>query len=135
MSIRAGSLVLGAAAVLASLGLVASDAHACGGCFHPPESDSTVVTGHRMALSVSTERTVLWDQIEYAGDPEEFAWVLPIKPGATLELGADAFFEALDAATTTNVVPPSIYCPWDDYGDYGGGSGNSGCNGGCLSSQ
>lgn len=134
MSIRAGSLVLGAAAVLASLSLVASDAHACGGCFHPPESDSTVVTGHRMALSVSTDRTVLWDQVEYAGDPEEFAWVLPIKPGATLDLAADEFFEALDAATTTNVVPPSIYCPWDEYEDYGGGS-NSGCNGGCLSVQ
>jgi len=152
MPFRASSLILGAAAVLASLSLASNDANACGGCFHEPpdpvdpRSQSTVVTGHRMAVSISTERTVLWDQISYAGDPQEFAWVLPVKPGATLSLAADAFFEALEGATATNILSPSISCPsnnggfgandggWDD-GDYrGNGSGNSGCNGfGCGS--
>jgi hypothetical protein len=91
-----------------------------------------------MALSLSTERTVLWDQITYAGNPEEFAWVLPVKPGAYLELGADAFFEALDTGTAANIVSPSISCPVDNggfaggYGDDGyyddyGGSGGPGC--------
>lgn len=130
MSLRSGALLVGAAAVLMSTLLASNDASACGGCFLNSQStQSTVVTGHRMALSVSTERTVLWDQIEYAGDPEEFAWVLPIKPGAYLELGADAFFEALDAATATNIVAPTIFCDDGfDGGDYGLGNRGSGCN-------
>lgn len=87
------------------------DAHACGGCYHrPSETESTVVTGHRMVLSVSTTQTVLWDQIEYDGDPAEFAWVLPVKTGARVEVATDAFFEILDAATTVSVVSPPLDC-------------------------
>jgi hypothetical protein len=56
-------------------------AEACGGCFVQP-SERTVVTDHRMALSISTTQTVLWDQIRYSGDPAEFAWVLPVRAGA-----------------------------------------------------
>ena len=61
-------------------------AEACGGCFHGPPAPTeteTVITDHRMVFSVSPAQTVLWDQIRYAGNPAEFAWVLPIKPGAT----------------------------------------------------
>ncbi len=91
--------------------LTSTDAHACGGCFTQTTavggSESTIVTAHRMALSVSTERTVLWDQIQYQGAPEEFAWVLPVKPGTTITLAADAFFEALDAATSVHTSPPA----------------------------
>ena len=79
------------AAVVAS----SSDAAACGGCF-VPASQNTVVTGHRMAVSISPTQSVLWDQIQYAGDPAEFSWVLPVKKGARLEVGDDAFFEVLE---------------------------------------
>ena len=97
-------------AALAALCGADRDARACGGCF-TGGGESTLVTAHRMALSVSTERTVLWDQIRYQGEPEEFAWVLPVRPGATVELSSDAFFEALDAATTTSVNrPPDAVC-------------------------
>ncbi len=89
-------------------------ADACGGCFHPPTS-STVVSGHRMALSVSMQRTVLWDQIEYQGNPEEFSWVLPIKPGARIEEADPAWFEALDAATLTTVQGPDLNCNGGDF--------------------
>lgn len=136
MSLRFGSMVVGAAAVLASFSFASNDAHACGGCFHGPTpidqpDQATVVTGHRMAVSVSMDRTILWDQIQYAGKPEEFAWVLPVRPGAYLELSNDSFFEALDAATSTTVRAPQIFCPdnsggGDFYeGDYSGGNG---CN-------
>src|SRR4051794_4637891 len=87
---------------LASALLSPKDARACGGCFHEPsqtETESTVVTGHRMAFAVSLDHTVLWDQIRYAGAPSSFAWVLPIKAGAYVELSNDAWFEALEAAT------------------------------------
>jgi hypothetical protein len=93
-----------------ALTLAASgDAQACGGCFAPPEVN-TIVNSHRMALSVSPKQTVLWDQIRYSGDPESWAWILPVKPGAVVELSTDAWFETLDAATTATVFAPPISC-------------------------
>jgi hypothetical protein len=104
-------LAVGTFALAGSL-LAESDARACGGCFGTPsQTVSTVVTGHRMALALSPTHTVLWDQIKYAGSPTEFAWVLPVKPGARVEISTDAWFEALDAATTAQIVSPAVNCP------------------------
>ncbi len=97
---------------------------ACGACLAPP-SQTTVVTGHRMALSVSPKQTVLWDQIEYSGAPEQFAWVLPVKPGAIVQLSSDAWFDTLDSATTTQIFQPQITCE----------NGSSGPSFGCGSSD
>lgn len=102
--------------------LLAGDAEACGGCFVPPNT-GTVVTGHRMALAISPAQTVLWDQIQYSGDPAEFAWVLPVKPGAFIEASTDAWFETLEATTATAVLQPQVSCH-DDF-DFGGGCGAS----------
>lgn len=107
-----------AAAIVVSTLLVPAAAEACGGCF-VQQSGNTVVTGHRMALSISPQQTVLWDQFQYAGDAEDFAWVLPIKPGARVELSSDAWFEVLEAGTVTTVLSPQINC--------GGSSGGFGC--------
>ena len=108
---------------LLSAALLSSNhADACGGCFVPPSS-STVVSGHRMALSVSAKQTVLWDQIQYQGNPEDFSWVLPIKPGARVEQAANAWFETLDAASTTVVQAPPLNC--NGGGDFGCGSQSS----------
>ena len=102
---------------LAGLAFVAipSDALACGGCFHqPPISGSpTVVTRHQMVVSLSATQTTLWDQIEYAGNPEDFVWVLPVRGGAPVELAENAFFEALDSsAHIVMQVPPLVTsCP------------------------
>ncbi|MEO6572799.1 MAG: hypothetical protein ABIP89_03090, partial [Polyangiaceae bacterium] len=59
-NLRRSNLVLGG--LLVALAVVAvgeRDASACGGCFAPPESDS-VVTDHRMVLSVSPQQTTLY---------------------------------------------------------------------------
>ena len=98
-------------------------ADACGGCFIPPAAN-TIVSGHRMALSVSKARTVLWDQIQYQGNPEDFSWVLPIKPGARIEEAAPEWFEALEAATTTTVQAPALNC--NGGGTFGCGSASQG---------
>jgi hypothetical protein len=91
-------------------------AHACGGCFSVPvQRQVTVVTGHRMAFSVSPKQSVLWDQIVYSGSPQDFAWVLPVHAGATIELSHDEFFAALDALTSPVITGPSPAC--------GGGGG------------
>jgi len=97
-----------AAASLSMFGMT-HEADACGACI-PPPSVNTVVTGHRMALSVSPKQTVLWDQIEYSGAPESFAWVLPVKPGAIIQVSSDAWFDTLDAATNTQIFQPQISC-------------------------
>jgi hypothetical protein len=105
---------------------VTRDASACGGCYHrPSETETTVVTGHKMVLSVSMTQTVLWDQIEYDGDPSEFAWVLPVKQGARVELATDAWFEMLDAATVVNVVSPPLDCAPAPSVRSGGGCGSA----------
>jgi hypothetical protein len=104
--------VLAPLLALAAMGtatLVSDDARACGGCFHPV-TESTVVTGHRMAVSISKTQAVLWDQIQYAGDPAEFSWVLPIKKGAYVEVATDAFFDVLETGTATTVEAPPEGC-------------------------
>ncbi|WP_437274845.1 DUF2330 domain-containing protein [Sorangium sp. So ce375] len=102
-------LALLALAVPSSTLLSPREALACGGCFAPP-TQTTVVNAHRMVLSLSPVQSVLWDQIQYAGDPSEFAWVLPVKPGAFLEVGSDAWFETLDAATSVRITAPNSTC-------------------------
>ena len=73
------------------------DAHACGGCFHDPTDNPSVVTDHRMVLTIAQDQTTLYDQVTYQGDPKSFAWVLPI--------------HALDQATQTQVRQPQLNCP------------------------
>ncbi|MFO0615581.1 MAG: DUF2330 domain-containing protein [Polyangiaceae bacterium] len=107
-SLYASAAIVG----IAALGWSA-DALACGGCFAPPvqgNDPGTVVASHRMVMSVSTEQTILWDQIQYTGSPKTFAWVLPVKPGARVEVGSDAFFDVLDAATSPSIRPPRLTC-------------------------
>jgi hypothetical protein len=113
LSMRA-STVLSVASVAAALGLAGEpDAAACGGCLHPPilqQSESTVVTGHRMILSLSKEQTTLWDQITYTGEPKEFAWVLPIRGKVEVGLSSPLLFESLDQQTRVSVSSPAIVC-------------------------
>jgi hypothetical protein len=88
------------------------DARACGGCFSPPVTQNpTVVTDHRMILSVSQQQTTLYDQIKYSGAPDSFAWVLPIAGVADVGLSADIVFGTLDALTHTTIVQPPTGCP------------------------
>lgn len=110
-----------ALAAAAAATMHAGPAEACGGCFVPP-ADVSVVTDHRMALSISQQQTILWDQIRYSGDPREFAWVLPVRAGAKIELANDEFFAALDASTQ-----PTVYAP---QGQNTFGCALTGCGGG-----
>jgi MYXO-CTERM domain-containing protein len=114
--------------VVATVVATPTDAHACGGCFVPPEENS-VVTGHRMILSVGMTQSTLYDQIEYSGNPEEFAWVLPIVGTVDIGVSSDLIFNQLGFDTAVSVAPPVLQCPpihcrgWDD--DFAGGGANS----------
>lgn len=107
-------------------------AEACGGCFTQTqtaggETDGTLVTGHRMVMSISQTQSVLWDQFEYSGDPEEFSWVLPVKPGTVIELASDAWLDVLDGATQPTVGSKTVQCSVGGGGNMGGGSSGFGC--------
>lgn len=105
---------LAAAMGTTALALLAPrDAFACGGCFGPPpqQMSVTVVTDHRMILSVSPQQTTLYDQIRYQGDPAAFAWVLPIHGTVDVGLSADVLFASLDAITATKIQSPPLNCP------------------------
>ncbi len=107
-------------------------ASACGGCFAAvgPMGSPNIVTAHRMAVSLSATETTLWDQIQYAGQPEDFVWVLPVTAGVEVELADNAFFEALAQGTQINMtapLPPSpCFC---SSGGFGCGSADSATRG------
>jgi hypothetical protein len=82
-----------------------NDAVACGACY-ANQSESTIVNDHRMALSISPNVTVLWDQIAYSGNPTEFAYVIPARRGTRLEVSNDGWFAALDASTRPIIMAP-----------------------------
>lgn len=53
---------------------------------------------------------MLWDRLDFDGAPREFAWVLPVRPGAWLELSSDAWFEALGAESAVRIARPRTEC-------------------------
>jgi hypothetical protein len=68
------------------------------------------VRAHRIALAVSPDRTVLWDELSYTGAPGEFLWLLPVLPGTTFEVANPAWFDALEAVTRARVSAISPEC-------------------------
>lgn len=116
-SIRARAALI-AAAIAGMVGVSSSDAWACGGCFSPPpittggSGSNTIqtVTDHRMVLSVSPTQTTLWDQFSYSGNPEEFAWILPIRSGpeTRVELASDRFMDLVDQSGRLSVESPRV---------------------------
>ncbi len=87
------------------------DAQACGGCFAPPET-ITSVNNHRMVIALSPDKTVLWDQIRYTGSPEDFVWVLPVPSADTnIAIANSEFFDQLESQTAPTIAPPRIPPP------------------------
>lgn len=126
------SLVIGMLAGAMAWTVAPRVADACGGCFVPP-AENTQVTGHRMILSVSPDQTTLYDQIEYSGNPEEFAWVLPTRGIVDVGISSDLVFNQLGFDTTVNVSPPPLNCDWslcENNDSAFGSSASSGAGGG-----
>ncbi len=112
------------ASVLALIG--ERGASACGGCLQPPPPPTQTasdVTDERMLLAVSTMQSTLYDQLEYAGNPSSFAWVLPIRGTVDVGLSADVLFDSFDALTATQIpAPPQNCAPAPSCPSLGGGS-------------
>jgi hypothetical protein len=121
------SVLLGATGLaLLAMAAAADEARACGGCFHAPTQNGDVITDHRMIFRISPQQTTLYDEIEYQGNPQSFAWVLPIKGPVTVGLSADVVFAALDSATQTTIAAPNLpACPSCNCGFAAGSAGSS----------
>jgi uncharacterized protein (TIGR03382 family) len=74
-------------------------AEACG-CFVPPDPSVPVVqAGERILFSIESGKVTAHIQIQYAGNAEEFGWLLPLPSVPTLELGTDELFNQLITQT------------------------------------
>jgi MYXO-CTERM domain-containing protein len=121
---KVGTLVVGLTALLLGLGAFEAEARACGGCFTPTDNP-TVVTDHRMIMTITPNESTLYDQIKYTGDPASFAWVLPYAGDIQVGLSADIVFTSIDSLTQTNILPP----PGCGNFGYAAGAGSSGTSG------
>jgi hypothetical protein len=83
-----------------------------------------------MAFAASMQQTVLWDQIEYSGNPADFSWVLPVRSGTVVQASSDAWFAALDAATSPTITGPTRPC-----NGVGGGCASSAASGFAASAE
>ena len=91
--------------------LLPSDAQACGGVFvAQPQTESpasrSIVRDHRMAIAIGRTKTVIWDEVRLEGDPRDFVWITPVKPGTEIEIADDEWLSALDVSTQ-----PVVYAP------------------------
>ncbi len=115
-----------AASALALTYAPQQEARACGGtfCDAGPQQMPVDQTGENI-LFVMEEGTVeAHVQIQYQGDPQSFAWVVPVMAVPEVEAGSDALFSELLAATVPTFV---LNTRFDDCG--GGGRGlNLGCS-------
>jgi hypothetical protein len=93
---------------LAVAAFVPRRAEAMGAVVSRPD-ESASIADVRLAVAVSPERTTRWAQITLSSYPAGgFAWLVPLEPGARVDLASDAWIDALDAATAPVVVPIDV---------------------------
>ena len=82
------------------------EAEACGGffCSRIPVDQS----GERIIFTVDGGRVEAHVQIQYVGDAQDFAWIVPVHGMPTLSVGAPAFFTYL-----AQVTQPQFRLTWE----------------------
>ena len=74
-------------------------AHACG-CFAPPDPSVPIVqSGERILFSMEDGLVTSHIQIQYSGEAEEFAWLVPLPAEPVLELSTDELFTQIITTT------------------------------------
>ena len=77
-------------------------------------SGSATPIEQRVAVASGPDRTTLWTSLHLEADAGPVALIIPVPPGASLDVSSDAWFEALEVATAPRVLPPkgvSSTCP------------------------
>jgi hypothetical protein len=86
-----------------------TEAKACGGtfCDAGPSSMPVDQSGENILFVMDGRTVEAHVQIQYQGDPEQFAWVVPVMALPEIEAGSDALFQnMLDATVPTFVTNP-----------------------------
>lgn len=77
--------LLSASVLVAAMWSVPADVRACGG-FFCDNVDPVIQTAERILFRVNDDHTVTTIvEIQYAGPPSQFGWVLPVSPGLTTD--------------------------------------------------
>jgi hypothetical protein len=96
-----------------------TDARACGGTFcdarptpTAPQPMPIPQTGENILFVVDDTHVEAHVQIQYSGDPEQFAWIVPVTAAPEISAGSQKLFENLLEATvpTFNVERISFDC-------------------------
>jgi hypothetical protein len=96
---------------LASLAMLSPRDASAVGAVIGKEGETVTVSAARIAVATTPGRTALWAQVAVTGAGAGFVWILPVRTGARIDLGSDAWLDALDAATSPVVLPPSTATP------------------------
>ncbi len=114
------SLIWGTALSLGVTALLPNAAEACG-CFAPPSPAEPVVqAGERIVFSHKDGKVTAHIQIQYQGDADEFAWLVPMPKIPELRLGSEELFTQIQATTNPQFL-------LNRTGNCGGGGSSFGC--------
>lgn len=114
---RTSHLILGTT-IIGIGALTAADAEACG-CFAPPTvAEPVVQAGERIVFGHDDGKVIAHIQIQYDGQAEDFAWMLPTPAIPDFRLGSEELFNALETNTRPGFM--LIQQRGDDCDDGGG---------------
>jgi hypothetical protein len=104
-----------------------TEAQACGGtfCDTGPNVMPVDQTGENILFVREGAMIEAHIQIQYDGDPERFAWVIPVSTEPEITVGSQALFDALLASTVPTFGTSQSF----DCTDNGGGGPAFGCGG------
>jgi hypothetical protein len=91
-----------------AVGLVTLHTHAAlaAGAVVGHGTSTVVISDARMAVALAPGRMTRWMQVTVTGSQAGFLWLVPVAPGARVDLASDAWLDALDDATTPTIVAP-----------------------------
>lgn len=119
--------------VLTGAVLVAApqEAEACGGffCDGGPQPMPVDQTGEDILFVMDEDQVEVHIRIEYEGEAENFAWLIPALSTPTdFNVGSEAFFDAIKQATvpTYGITNQADDCSLDDAEGFGGDSDGAG---------
>lgn len=118
--------VLLALSALACVSLAPEIAHACGGtfCDNLPDPMPVDQTGEDVLFVLDGDQVEAHVRIQYSGEAERFAWMIPLQAVPEISIGSDLLFTAMSQATAPRWITAHQYeCDDDDpsWGDDGGG--------------
>lgn len=99
-------------AAFLALGCSSALARADGEAWIAPGSFAPIEA--KVAIASGPSRTTTWTSLRFDGPAGPVGLVLPVPPGASLDIASDAWMEALEVATAPRIFPPkdeSSVCP------------------------